>query len=77
MKYSFQKLTQFSKGNKRLDGAASNKDVFLEEVYSAEYTYLEQTESNSTFKYLSCRKGFDSKTKSILTWKQCARMCSI
>jgi hypothetical protein len=29
MKYSFQKLTQLSKGNNRLDGAASNKDVFL------------------------------------------------
>jgi hypothetical protein len=29
MKYSLQKLTQFSKGNNRLDGAASNKDVFL------------------------------------------------
>jgi hypothetical protein len=29
MKYSFEKLTQVSKGNKRLDGAACNKDVFL------------------------------------------------
>jgi hypothetical protein len=29
MKYSFQKLTQFSKGNNGLDGAAPNKDVFL------------------------------------------------
>jgi hypothetical protein len=27
--YSFQKLTQFSKGNNRIDGATSNKDVFL------------------------------------------------
>jgi hypothetical protein len=29
MKYSFQKLTHFSKGNNELDGAASNKDVLL------------------------------------------------
>jgi hypothetical protein len=38
---------------------------------------LEQKKPNSTFKYLSCRKGFLSKTKSILTWKQCAGICSI
>jgi hypothetical protein len=67
-KYSFQKLTQFSRENNLLDAAACNKDVFLREIHgffnSAEYISLEQTEPNSTFKHQSCTKGFLSKTDS-------------
>jgi hypothetical protein len=65
MKYSFQKLTQFSQGNTVLDAAASNIDVFLERDMCffnlAEQSYLEQNDHFFTlktmiFRMYSCQK---------------------
>jgi hypothetical protein len=78
MKYSFQKLTQFSQGNNVLDAAASNIKGFFGEIQvllQVSCIYLFGT--NRTYLLLETPKlqeGFLSKTNSILTGKQCAWM---
>jgi hypothetical protein len=61
-KYSFQKLTQLSLGNNVIDLPASEPVISIERYMclfnSAEEYYLEQRETISTFKNLSCRKYY-------------------
>jgi hypothetical protein len=69
-KYSFQKVTQLSQGNNILDVPASNTGGFLSRdtrVTSAQHNRpMQQTESISTLKHLSCRR-YSFKKNWILT----------
>jgi hypothetical protein len=59
-KYSFQKLTQFSLGNKALYTPASYSDGFLRGIHefflSSWIALLDQTEPMATLKHVCCRK---------------------
>jgi hypothetical protein len=77
--YSFLKLTQFSLGNKVLDGNASNIGVFLRDIHvSIQLIWIGLFGTKWSFLHLeTCdlQAVFLSKSNSTLTGKQCAR-CS-
>jgi hypothetical protein len=73
--YSFQKLTQLSQGNNVQDVAASNIDGFLWRDTSLSSTKLNRPFWNKmSFLHHDLQEVFLSKTKSIFTSKQCARL---